>query len=236
MAFKVDLILAAGGPAVHAAKRATQTLPIVAFASGDPVVQGLISSLAHPGGNVTGNSVFDDELIVKRLQLIAEAVGGKPARIAYLGTFYPGLQALPAVRSHGAQFHVVLLKSIDQLDEAFESMARLRVNALAIENSAVVFVNADRIAALAARYRLPAIGEFRQLAEAGLLMSYGVDYVDLAHKSAAYVDRILKGANPGDLPFERATRFEMVVNLKTAKALGLTIPQAILMRADETIQ
>lgn len=245
VALKLDLIFTTSGtPGVLAAKKATTTIPIVMLSSAEPVRDGLISSLARPGGNVTGNSTIGLELLVKRLQFIAEAVG-KPTRIAYLGSsrstsmrHFDEYQAAlaAAARSIGAQFQIEQVDSIDNLETVFESMARHRVDALVLDNPVIFYVNARRIADLVAKYRLPAIAEGRGFAEAGLLMSYGLDYVDMALRAASYIDRILKGANPGDLPVEQASKFEMIVNLKTAKALGLTISKSLLLRADEVIQ
>lgn len=243
-ALKVDVILAvAGTPSVLAAKKATSTIPIVMLSAVEPVRDGVVSSLSRPGGNVTGNSIVGLELLVKRLQLVAEAVG-HPTRIAYLGSvrsrsmqhFEEYLAAMTAAaRQYGAQVQPMLLRSIDELDETFDRVARERADALVLDNPAIFYVQGARIAALAARYHLPAIGDARLLAEAGLLMTYGVDYRDLARKLAGYVDRILKGSKPSELPVEQATKFDMVVNLKTANMLKLTLPQSILLRADEVI-
>jgi putative tryptophan/tyrosine transport system substrate-binding protein len=244
VALQVDVILAvAGTPSVMAAKKATSTIPIVMLSAVEPVRDGLVDSLSRPGGNVTGNSIVGLELLVKRLQLVAEAVGS-PARIAYLGSarsrsmphFDEYLAAMAAAARHyGAQFHPALLRSIDEIDDAFDRMSREHADALVLDNPAIFYVLGARIAALAARHRLPAIGDARRLAEAGLLMTYGVDYRDLARKLAGFVDRILKGAKPSETPVEQATRFDMVVNLKTARMLGLTLPQSTLLRADEVI-
>lgn len=245
VALKVDLIFTASGtPGTLAAKKATATIPIVMLSSAEPVRDGLINSLARPGGNVTGSSIFGLELLVKRLQLIAEAVD-KPTRIAYLGSsrsasmrhFDEYRTALAAAaRSVGAQLQIEQVDAIENLDSVFENMVRQRVDALVLDNPTVFYVNAKRIAGLVAKHRLPAIAEGRDFAAAGLLMTYGLDYVDLAVKAASYIDRVLKGANPGDLPVEQASKFEMVINLETAKALGLTIPRSLLLRANEVIQ
>lgn len=244
VALNVDLVFTSGGTsAAQAAKKATTTIPIVMLGSAEPVRDGLVNSLAHPGGNITGNSAIGLELQVKRLQLIAEAVG-KPNRIAYLGfrrtasmLHFDEYQAAhaAAARSVGAELRAVTVDSIDDLDSAFEIMVRQRVDALVIENFIIFYVNVERIVGLVARYRMPAIAEGRAFADAGLLMTYGLDYIDLARRAAGYVDRILRGANPGDLPVEQASKFEMVVNLKTAKALGISVPRALLLRADEVI-
>ena len=245
VALRVDVIFTTSGtPGALAAKKATTAIPIVMLSAAEPVRDGLISSLARPGGNVTGNAIFGLELLVKRLQLIAEAVG-KPTRIAYLGSSrslsmrhfaeYRTVLAASA-QAIGAQVQFEHVDSIEGLDTAFESMVQQRVEALVLDNPGIFYVNSKRIAGLAAKHRLPAIADGRAFAEAGLLMTYGLDYVDLILKAASYIDRILKGANPGDLPVEQATKFEMIVNLKTANALGLTVPRSLLLRADDMIQ
>ena len=245
VALKVDVIFTVGGtPSVQAAKKATTTIPIVMLSAADPVRDGLISGLAHPGGNVTGNAILGSELVVKRLQLLSEAVG-KPKRIAYLtardATSLPhsdDYQAAlaAAARSVGAELQPQLVDSSDDLESAFENMARQRVDALVLDNPVIFYVNLRRVADLIARYRVPAIADARAFAEAGLLMAYGLNYPNLARSAAGYIDRILKGASPRDLPVEQATKFVMIVNLKTAKALGITIPRAVLLRADQVIE
>jgi len=232
VALQVDLIVTmAGRLGVVAAKKATTSIPIVMVGIGEPVRWGLVASLARPGGNVTGNASFGNDLFIKQVELIVEAVG-KPVRIGVLaGTGYSPLFA-PAVRKHGAKLHFAELKSPEELDETLESMARQRVDALVINNAP----NPQRIAALTARHRMPAIAASRSYAEAGVLLSYSVDLADLGRDAATYVDRIFKGAKPADLPVQQATKFDLVVNQRTAKTLGLTIPRSIWLRADEVIQ
>ena len=244
-ALNVDVIVSfSGTPGVLAAKRATTTIPIVMMTSADPVRTGIVASLARPGGNITGNAIFGFELAAKRIQILAEVVG-KPARIAYL--VHRSARSLPryeefiatlvdAVHAQGAQFQIVDVESLDDLEPAFELMVRQRVEGVLIDNFTFFDRNRDRIAALAAKYRLPAIAEGRAFAQAGLLVSYGVDYDDLLRKTAVYVDKILKGAKPADLPVEQASKFEYILNLKSAKALGITIPRSVLLRADEVIE
>ena len=241
---KVNLILAAAGTAsVKAAMRATRTIPIVILSSAEPVLDGLVASLAHPGGNVTGNSIVGSDVIVKRLQLIAETVG-TPKYIAYLArrastshAHYDLYQAAlgAATRAVGAGLQTVLVDEIGDLEGAFDGMVRRHVQALVIDDDSRFLYNAEQIVALSVRRRIPAIAAFRRYADHGLLMTYGVDYKDLIHRTASYIDRILGGANPGDLPVEQASKFEMVVNLKAARALGIKVPRAVLQRADELI-
>lgn len=245
VALRVDVIFTTSGtPGTLAAKKATTAIPIVMLSAAEPVRDGLVASLARPGGNVTGNAILGLELLVKRLQLIAEAVG-QPARIAYLGSsrslsmrhFAEYQTALAAAaQTIGAQLQIEHVDSVDRLDSVFEGMVQKRVDALVLDNPAIFYVNSKQIAGLATQHRLPTIAEGRAFAEAGLLMTYGLDYVDLILKAASYIDRILKGANPGDLPVEQASKFEMIVNLKTANALGLTVSRSLLLRADEVIQ
>ena len=246
-ALKVDVIVTFSGTlGVVAAKKATATIPIVMVTSADPVGTGLIASLARPGGNITGNAIFGLELAVKRLQILAETVG-KPTRIARL--LHRSVRAVPrgdefnatladAAQALGAKFQLAEVETIDDLEPAFELMVRQHVDAVLVDNFFFP-TNWDRVAAVAAlslRHRLPAIAEGRGFAEAGLLAAYGVDYPDLMRKAAGYVDKILKGVKPADLPVEQATKFEFVVNLKTARALGITIPRGLLARADEVIE
>jgi ABC-type uncharacterized transport system substrate-binding protein len=240
----VDVIVAPGTLAGLAAKRATATIPIVLPTIGDPVADGLVKSLAEPGGNVTGLSNLSPELVGKCMQLLKEAVPGA-TRVAVLT--HPGSATAKTDREYATQaqgagvslgFAVQLIdarRPVD-LDRAFAEMARWRANALAVMPYATLLQERTRIAALAAKQRLPAVYGYRENVVAGGLMSYGADLADQFRRSAAYVDRILKGAKPGDLPIEQPTKFQLAINLKTAKALGLTIPQALLARADEVIQ
>jgi putative ABC transport system substrate-binding protein len=242
---KIDLLYAAGGtPSVQAAKMATSDIPIVMLTSAEPVRDSLVASLSHPGGNVTGNAIFGLELLIKRLQIIAEIMGN-PGHIAYLGsrrsTFMRHfdeyrIALASAAQALGTELHIFVVESINDLESVFAAIERQRVDALVLDNPAIFFVHLERIAALVSRHRLPAIGDGRAFADAGLLASYGTDYLDLARKSARYVDRILKGSKPSDLPVELATKFEMIINLKTAEALGLNIPHSMRVRANEVIR
>jgi putative tryptophan/tyrosine transport system substrate-binding protein len=246
VALKVDVIVAGGGTAgVLAAKQATKTIPIV-FASGasDPVSSGLVTSLARPGGNVTGLTGLGPELVGKVLELLTQAVPGV-SRVAAL--WQPGTlgertekdmlkRAEDTGRALGVRLQFVEARGPDDFDRAFSDMTRARAGALAVLGSAMFFNERRRLVDLAAKHRLPAVYPWRDGVDAGGLMSYGPNGPDLFRRAAAYVDKILKGAKPADLPVEQPTKFELVVNLKTAKALGLTIPQTLLLRADQVIE
>jgi putative ABC transport system substrate-binding protein len=210
-------------------------------APGDPVATGLVESLGRPGGNVTGLSQMIQELGGKRLELLKEMVP-KLSRVAVLWNpqsasstlSWKELQ-LPA-QQLGVQLHSLEVRSPNDFDQAFEEATRARAGALFIVPDPVTVTNLKRIAGLAAKSRLPSILHISEFADAGGLVSYGPDRSDMFRRAATYVDKILKGAKPGDLPVEQPTRFELVVNMKTAKALGITIPQAILLQADRVIE
>ena len=238
---KVDVIVAVSEPAGRAAKQATSTIPIVVFVGYDPVASGLVASLARPGGNVTGLSMFHVELTGKRLELLKEVVP-KASRIAVLWhaadpsverafkeTRGAALALGLTVRSHA-------VSEVAQLEGAFTTISRERPGALIVLPNPFAYINRTRIAELAAKARVPAIYGHRENVEAGGLMSYATDVRDVWQRGAIYVDKILKGTKPADLPVEQPTRFELVINLKAAKALGLTLPQSILIRADQVIQ
>jgi putative ABC transport system substrate-binding protein len=241
---KVDVIVTYGTPGCRAAKQATTTIPIVMAAVGDPVRSGLVASLAKPGGNMTGLSIQDFELIIKRLALMKE-VAPTVSRVAYLEV--PGTQPTDiveslrkeqntAAKSIGIQLQQFAVRRIDDYSSAFSAMAKNGAQALSVASVAPLGAHAAEIAARAAQHRLPTIGGPKAFAEAGGLLAYGPSLPDLYRRAATYVDKILKGAKPADLPIEQPTKFELVVNLKTAKALGLTIPPSLLLRADELIQ
>jgi putative ABC transport system substrate-binding protein len=239
---KVDIIVAQPVPAVAAAKNATETIPIVMISGGDPVVLGFVASLARPGGNVTGSSYgVGLELVGKQLELLKETVP-KVRRVAVLwNPANPGhppaiREVNVAARSLGVQLQLLEARGSNEFDGAFAAMAKERVGALLVLSDAMFALHRTRLADLAARSRLPAAYGTREMVEAGGLMSYGSSLRDLFRRAATYVDKILKGAKPGDLPVEQPTKFELVINIKTAKALGLTIPQSLLQRADEVIQ
>src|SRR5256712_4884023 len=240
---KVDLIVAsAGTQAATAAKNATETIPIVMIYVRDPVGTGLIASLARPGGNVTGVSGYAGlEIVAKQLELLKETVP-KIRRVAILSNPDNAYHQLAirevnvAARSLGVQLQLLEARGPNEFDGAFAAMAKERVGALLVLSDAIFGSHRTRLADLAARSRLPAAFGVRDDVEAGGLMSYGPSILDSYRQAATYVDRILRGAKPAELPVERPTKFELVINMKTAKALGLTIPQSVLLRADEVIQ
>jgi putative ABC transport system substrate-binding protein len=237
----VDVIVAGAPPAPEAAQRATSTIPIVMATHSDPVASGLAVSLAKPGKNVTGLSTFGPELVGKRLQLLTEAVPGI-SRVAVLRNPTVATQALDlreagvAARSLKVQLQVLEARAPSDFGGAFSAMTRERAGAVIVLISSMFYAERTRIAELAAQSRVPAIYGPREFAEAGGLMTYGINLGESFRRAATYVDKILKGAKPADLPVEQPTKFELVINLKTAKALGLTIPPAVLARADEVIQ
>jgi putative tryptophan/tyrosine transport system substrate-binding protein len=239
---RVDLIVTQGTLATLVARRTTATIPIVFAVAGDPLGAGLVASLARPGGNVTGLAVMGSEMTAKRLELLREVVP-TVTRIAAL--WNPGNpSSIPelketetAARALGMQIQSVEVRDARMLDRAFTAMARERARAVIVLSDSMLFGQRKQIADLAAQKRLPGIAWTREFAEnGGVLMVYGPDVAEMHRRAATYVDRILKGTKPGDLPVEQPTKFELVINLKTAKALGLTIPPSLLRRADEVIQ
>jgi putative tryptophan/tyrosine transport system substrate-binding protein len=237
----VDVVVATGGSSTAlAAKKAFATVPIV-FITSDPVGSGLVASLNRPGGNLTGVNLLTLELNAKRLDLLKEAVPGV-ARVAVLvnptnamaGRARKDLEQ--TARTLRVTLRVLEARGPREIDEAFSVTTRERDGALIVVNDSLFFEERERIVSLAVRHRLPAVFEWREFAEAGGLLSYGASIADMYRRLATYVDKILKGAKPADLPIEQPTKFELVINLKTAKALGLTIPPAVLARADEVIQ
>jgi len=244
VALKVDVIVAGGTPAALAAKQASGTLPIVFAGPGDPVTSGLVSSLARPGGNVTGLSSFAPELVGKCLEQLTQAVPGV-GRVAAL--WQPGglgertdkavlKEAEAAARALGVRLQFVEARSRGDLDRAFSEMTKARAAALTVLPGSMFVNERRRLVDLAARNRLPAVYPWSEGVAEGGLMSYGPDLADLFRRAAAYVDKILKGAKPGDLPVEQPAKFELAINLKTAKTLGRTIPPALLQRADRVIE
>jgi putative tryptophan/tyrosine transport system substrate-binding protein len=239
---KVDVILAASTPPAVAAKSATSTIPIVMATSADPVELGLVASLARPGGNVTGLSFSVAlDVVGKELELLKETVP-KVRRVAVLwNPANPGntlaMKTLRnTARSLSVQLQLLEARSPNEFEAAFAAMAREGAGALLVVPDSIFGLHRARLQDLAAKSRLPAMYGLREHTEAGGLMSYAVDLRDSFRRSATYVDKILKGAKPADLPVEQPTKFELVINLKTAKALGLTIPQSVLLRADEVLQ
>jgi putative tryptophan/tyrosine transport system substrate-binding protein len=236
VALKVDVIVTASPPSVRAAKRATSTIPIVFAAVGDPVATGLVKSLARPGGNVTGLSILGPELDGKRLELLKEAVT-KTSRVAVLfGPESPRKELEIAAQALGIQLVLLPVRELGDFEPAFETARKESVHALLTSPSPLLNTVRERIVELAAKNRLPAMYGSSEFVEAGGLMSYAPSYVDLFRRAAIYVDKILRGAKPADLPVEQATKFELVINLKTAKALGLTISPSLLARADQVIE
>ena len=238
---KVEVIVTAAAPTVEAARRATSTIPIVMAAVADPVGSGLVASLARPGGNVTGLTALSTELAGKRLQLARELVSkaSRVAVLAYHGTSATRLfleQMRAAAQQIGVQLVVQEVKEADDLPGAFTAMQHERSQALIVQITPFSADNAKRIVELAAQHHLPAMYDVRSFVDAGGLVSYGPSLPEMFRRAAFYVDRILKGAQPADLPVEQPTTFELVINLKTAKALGLTLPQSLLGRADQVIQ
>jgi putative ABC transport system substrate-binding protein len=244
VALKVDVILAGSTVGALAAKQATRTIPIVFAAVGDPVASGLVTSLARPGGNATGSSLLAPELVGKCLEQLKQAVPGV-SRVAVL--WQPGGQgertekdmrkgADVAARALGVRLQFVEARGPADFDRAFSDMTRARAGALTVLSSTMLIGERRRLVNLVAKHRLPAAYGLREYVDAGGLMAYGANVADLFRRAATYVDKILKGAKPGDLPVEQPTKFELVINLKTAKALGLTIPPSLLGRADEVIQ
>jgi putative ABC transport system substrate-binding protein len=241
---KVDLIVAGTTRSVLAAKDATSTIPIVMLAVADPLGSGLIASLARPGGNITGLTFLGAELSAKRLELLKEVVPGL-SRVAVL--WHPGAhgertqrdmlkETEVAGRALGLQLQFLEAREPSDFDGAFSAMTREHAGALLVLTSPMFSAEGARLADLAAKSRLPATYHLKVFAEAGGLMSYGARFTDQYRRAATFVDKILKGAKPGDLPVEQPTKFELVINLKTAKALGLKIPPSVLVRATEVIE
>ena len=238
---QVAVIAATGSPAVaHAAKAATMSIPIV-FLSFDPVRDGLVASLNRPGGNATGMSLFADLLAAKRLEILRELVPNSAVVGVLADPISPEAppelsDAEAAARAVGQQIAVLSASSEAEFDRAFVTLAEQRVDALLIVGSAFFTSQRDKIVALAAQYRLPTIYEWREFTAAGGLISYGTSLEDAYRQAGVYTGRILKGEKPADLPVLQPTKFELVINLKTAKALGLTIPDKLLALADEVIE
>ena len=236
---KVDLILTRGTPAALAVQSATATIPVVIVGVGDPVGQGVVASLARPGRNITGLSAAVTEIFPKRVQLLRELV---PRAVRIAGLFNMGNPALPpqwreiemAARSLGIEPHLLDVRKLEDLEPAFDAATKQRVDALIVGLETLTQANQRVIVDLAARRRLPAM--YASTEFSGGLVVYGVNYPEMYRRAASFAHKIFKGANPADLPVEEPTKFELVINLKTAKALGLTIPQSLLLRADQVIE
>ena len=242
IAAKVDLIVASGSPASVAASRATRTVPIVMGSlAADPIETGLIASLARPGGNVTGMTEMAAALGAKRLELLKETI----PRISRVGVLWnppnpaygPMLKVLDATApTMGMELQRLEVRVPQDFERAFQIATRQRARALFVPGDPLVTNRPKKVADLALKYRLPAMTDFRELPRAGGLLSYGPDLVDSYRRAATHVDKILKGAKPGDLPMEQPTKFDFVINLKTARVLGVSIPPSILTQATEVIQ
>jgi putative ABC transport system substrate-binding protein len=239
---KVDVIVTTSSATTVAAKDATRTIPIVMAVSADALGEGFVTSLAHPTGNITGLTFLTGpEIAGKQLELL-KAVAPAASRIAVLAnptnrahaSLIRQLQA--AARTIGVQLQVQDARSPDQLDAAFAAMAKARATALVVVTDAMLFGQRQRIVELASASRLPAMYYQREFVDEGGLISYGASITDMYHRAATHVDKILKGARPADLPVEQPTKFELVINLKTARSLGLTIPQSVILRADQVIE
>ena len=242
VALKVDVIVAPAYPGALAAKNATDTIPIIMVAVADPVQTGLIASLVRPGGNITGLALLaGPEMVGKLLELLKEAVPNL-SRVAVLSNPANPMHVVRlrevavAGRSLRVQLQILKAQGPEEFESAFAAMTRERAGALYVVGDPVLVRNRRRLAELAAKSRLPAVYELKDHADAGGLMAYGPNLLDMYRRAATYVDRILKGAKPGDLPIEQPAKFELVINLKTAKALGLTIPPSLLARADQLLE
>jgi putative tryptophan/tyrosine transport system substrate-binding protein len=241
LALNVDVIVTAGTPATLAVKKATASVPLVMVAVGDPVGTGITASLAHPGGNITGLSSMAPDLEGKRLGLLREVV----PRLSRVALFWNPLnpfhaeslqQARAAAQALRMELQVLAVRVPEELDAAFAAIVNERPDALLLLADRVFLHNRARMMDFAAKQRLPSVSAYRELVESGGLMSYGPSYEDMHRRAALYVDKILKGAHPGDLPVEQPTKFTLIVNLKTATALGLEVPPTLLVRADEVIE
>jgi len=240
---KVDLIVAGSTPAGRAARAATATIPIVVMAMGDPVADGLVANLARPGGNLTGTTFLGPALVPKQLALLKEALP-RATLIAVL--WHPGAfgdstaremlrEAESAARTLRIQLRLAEMRRPDELEGAFSTIIRQHPDALVVFPSAMLFAERARIVALAAKHRLPSLFNNRQAVELGGLMSYGTSIPELLRRTGAYVDKILKGARPADLPVEQPTKFELIINFTTARALGVSVPQSLVLQADQII-
>jgi putative tryptophan/tyrosine transport system substrate-binding protein len=241
VAIKVDVIVASSSQAIQASQNATRTIPIVMTTVGDPVGPGFVASLGRPGGNITGLTIQAPELIAKRLQLLKEAVP-KVTRVAVI--WDPAVmhevqgykEAEIAAHALGVTLLSMQVARAEDLESAFAAVTRDGADGLLVFENALTSNNGKRIVELALKHRLSGVYGLRELAQAGGLIAYGPSRLDNYRRAADYVDKILKGAKPADLPVEQPTKFELVINLSTAKALGLTIPQPILLRADQVVE
>ena len=238
---KVDAIVASTTPSIRAAQKATSTIPIVMSTVGDPVEAGFVASFARPGGNITGRTTQAPELMGKRVQLFKEAVPKLTNVAVLLDTrntheVHGFKEVTAAAQTLGIKLQSFEVRGLDEIEAAFAAMAVRRADGLMVFENAINNSFRKRIVDLAARYRLPGIYPFRDFAEGGGFMSFGAAIIDNYRQAAVYIDKIFKGAKPANLPVEQPTQFELVINLKTAKALGLTIPPSVIQRADQVIE
>ena len=231
----VDIIVTQGTPAAHAAKRATTTIPIVMAISGDPVQTGLIASLARPGGNITGLTLGPN-LAGKRLEILKETVPTARRLAVIVDPGAPWKEMQAAARSLGLPLQVSEVRGSGDFVKAFEAAIQSRADTLIVSSSPILRFHRQSLVDLAAKYRLPAMYQLREFVEVGGLMAYGPRDADLFRRAAVYVVKILKGAKPADLPVEQPTKFQFVINMKTARALGLIVPRSLLLRADQVIE
>jgi ABC-type uncharacterized transport system substrate-binding protein len=236
----VDVLLTYGTPGTLAAKRATTDIPIIFLYSGEAVAAGLVASLPRPGGNITGSTYFLPQLLAKRLELLREVMPHITRVAILVNPDNPLFKSTLPVLEISANSLKIELQQFDahspsEFEVAFLAMANRRIDAILFQEDAIFLENLRAIAYLAAKQALPFAGP-SEFAEAGALIGYGVDFLEMCRRTAVFVDKILKGAKPGDLPIEQPTKFELVVNLKTAKALGLDVPPSLLARADEVIE
>jgi len=241
VSLKVDLILTRGTPAALAAKKATSTIPVVMAASGDPVGTGIVRSLARPGGNVTGLSAVVGDVMGKRLEILREVVPGLSRIAAISNTSNPAIalewkELTIAAQRLGIQLQLLDVRKPEDLARAFETSIRQYVGAVIVGVDEFTQMHQRDIVDRAVKNRLPAMYASREFVDAGGLITYGVSYPDLYRRAATFVDKILKGVKPADLPVEQPTKLELVINLKAARSIGLAIPQAMLLRADEVIR
>jgi putative ABC transport system substrate-binding protein len=241
IALRVELIVTAGTPAVLAIKKATTSLPVVMVAVGDPVGTGIVASLGRPGGNITGLSSIAPELEGKRLELLREV----SPKLSHVAVFWNPVNAfhtsaMQQVRAASQAMHINVLPlpvaKVEELEGAFAAIVKARPQGLFILADRIFLHNRARMMDFAAKHHLPSVNAYRELVEAGGLMSFGPSYEDMHRRAATYVDKILKGAKPADLPVEQPTKFELAINMKTAKALGIKFPNSILVRADRVIE
>jgi putative ABC transport system substrate-binding protein len=237
---KVDVIVTAGTPAIRAAKQVNAAIPIVMAQIADPIAMGIVKNLARPGGNITGLTYFVPELMAKRLELLKEAI----PRIRQVAVLLnqdnlvkePIVESMAvAAKTLNVELHRFELRRPNEFDRNFSEMSRRRIDGVVIQEDAMLVVNASAVATVATKYRIPSIG-FVEVADGGGLMAYGVNSPEMWRYAAVLVDKVLKGANPGQLPIERATKFETVVNMKCAQVLGIKVPRSILLRADKVIE